>query len=198
MGTVLPEDVFRASRFPSILYGFRYGILNDNDRYIYKKPTADVLMGLTSKMTYKNWDFSFALRASFGNYVYNDVLADRSNSSQTGIWSTSGFYSNLPKQSIALGFSGVGNYFMSDYFIQKASFLRCDNITLGYSFQELFKTNGYQGINGRVYATVQNPFVITPYEGLDPEVQSSADTPGIDNSFYPRPITFLIGLSLQF
>ena len=174
------------------------GILNDNDRYIYKKPTADVLMGLSSKMTYKNWDFSFALRASFGNYVYNDVLADRSNSSQTGIWSTSGFYSNLPKQSIALGFSGVGNYFMSDYFIQKASFLRCDNITLGYSFQELFKTNGYRGINGRVYATVQNPFVITPYEGLDPEVQSSADTPGIDNSFYPRPITFLIGLSLQF
>ena len=87
---------------------------------------------------------------------------------------------------------------MSDYFIQKASFLRCDNITLGYSFQELFKTNGYQGINGRVYATVQNPFVITPYQGLDPEVQSSADTPGIDNSFYPRPTTFLIGLSLQF
>lgn len=97
-----------------------------------------------------------------------------------------------------LGFSGIGNYYMSDYFVQNASFLRCDNITLGYSFQNLFKTSGYNGIGGRIYATVQNPFVITGYEGLDPEVQSASDTPGIDNNIYPRPITFLIGLSLQF
>lgn len=174
------------------------GIINDSDRYIYKKPTADVLMGLTSKMTYKNWDFSFALRASIGNYVYNDVLANRANVSTNGIWSTSGFYSNRPLSAINLGFSGIGNYYMSDYFVQNASFLRCDNITLGYSFQNLFKTSGYNGIGGRIYATVQNPFVITGYEGLDPEVQSASDTPGIDNNIYPRPITFLIGLSLQF
>lgn len=174
------------------------GMINDSDRYIYKKPSADVLMGLTSKMTYKNWDFSFALRASIGNYVYNDVLANRSDVSTTGIWSTSGFYSNRPTAALDLGFSGVGNYYMSDYFVQNASFLRCDNITLGYSFQNLFKTNGYNGVGGRIYATVQNPFVITGYDGLDPEVQGSADTPGIDNNIYPRPVTFLIGLSLQF
>ena len=174
------------------------GMINDSDRYIYKKPSADVLMGLTSKMTYKNWDFSFALRASIGNYVYNDVLANRSDVSTTGIWSTSGFYSNRPTAALDLGFSGVGNYYMSDYFVQNASFLRCDNITLGYSFQNLFKTNGYNGVDGRIYATVQNPFVITGYDGLDPEVQGSADTPGIDNNIYPRPVTFLIGLSLQF
>ena len=174
------------------------GIINDSDRYIYKKPTADILMGLTSKMTYLNWDFSFALRASIGNYVYNDVLANRSNVSTTGIWSTSGFYSNRPVAALGLGFRGTGNYYMSDYFVQNASFLRCDNITLGYSFQNLFKTSGYNGVNGRIYATVQNPFVITGYDGLDPEVQSSADTPGIDNNIYPRPVTFLIGLSLQF
>ena len=174
------------------------GMINDSDRYIYKKPSADVLMGLTSKMTYKNWDFSFALRASIGNYVYNDVLANRSDVSTTGIWSTSGFYSNRPTAALDLGFSGVGNYYMSDYFVQNASFLRCDNITLGYSFQNLFKTNGYNGVGGRIYATVQNPFVITGYDGLDPEVQGSADTPGIDNNIYPRPVTFLIGLSFQF
>ncbi|MBM6805578.1 TonB-dependent receptor [Bacteroides caecicola] len=174
------------------------GMINDSDRYIYKKPSADVLMGLTSKMTYKNWDFSFAFRASIGNYVYNDVLANRSDVSTTGIWSTSGFYSNRPTAALDLGFSGVGNYYMSDYFVQNASFLRCDNITLGYSFQNLFKTNGYNGVGGRIYATVQNPFVITGYDGLDPEVQGSADTPGIDNNIYPRPVTFLIGLSLQF
>lgn len=174
------------------------GIINDSDRYIYKKPSADVLMGLTSKMTYKNWDFSFALRASIGNYVYNDVLANRANVSATGIWSTSGFYSNRPVNALGLGFAGVGNYYMSDYFVQNASFLRCDNITLGYSFRNLFKTSAYKGIGGRVYATVQNPFVITGYEGLDPEVQTAFDTPGIDNNVYPRPVTFLIGLSLQF
>ena len=174
------------------------GIINDSDRYIYKKPSADVLMGLTSKMTYKNWDFSFALRASIGNYVYNDVLANRANVSATGIWSTSGFYSNRPVNALGLGFAGVGNYYMSDYFVQNASFLRCDNITLGYSFRNLFKTSAYKGIGGRVYATVQNPFVITAYEGLDPEVQTAFDTPGIDNNVYPRPVTFLIGLSLQF
>ena len=174
------------------------GMINDSDRYIYKKPSADVLMGLTSKMTYKNWDFSFALRANIGNYVYNDVLANRANVSATGIWSTSGFYSNRPVNALGLGFTGVGNYYMSDYFVQNASFLRCDNITLGYSFQNLFKTSAYEGIGGRVYATVQNPFVITGYEGLDPEVQTAFDTPGIDNNVYPRPVTFLIGLSLQF
>ncbi len=174
------------------------GIINDDDRYIYKKPTADVLMGLTSKMVYKNWDFSFALRASIGNYVYNDVLANYANVSSTGVWSTSGFYSNVPTQALSLGFSGTGNYYISDYFVQNASFLRCDNITLGYSFQNLFKTSAYEGIGGRVYFTVQNPFVITGYDGIDPEVQSSSDTPGIDNNIYPRPVTFLIGVSLQF
>lgn len=169
------------------------GIINDADRYIYKKPAGDVLMGLTSKMIYKNWDFSFALRASLNNYVYNDVLADRANVGPTGIWSTLGFYANRPKDDIKLGFQGVGKYYMSDYFVQNASFVRCDNITLGYSFKNLFKARSYRGIEGRIYATVQNPFVISKYDGLDPEVNG-----GIDNNIYPRPITFLLGLSLQF
>ncbi len=178
------------------------GIINDDDRYIYKKPAGDVLMGLTSKMTYKNWDFSFALRASFNNYVYNDVLADRADVSAKGMWSTSGFYSNRPLDAVRLGFQGIGDYYKSDYFVQNASFLRCDNITLGYSFKSLFKTENYHGMQGRIYATVQNPFVITKYDGVDPEVTSidayGTVNTGIDNNIYPRPTTFLLGLSLQF
>ena len=75
--------------------------------------------------------------------------------------------------------------------------MRCDNITLGYSFRNLFKANKYDGISGRVYFLVQNPFVITKYDGLDPEI-SNADYKGIDKSFYPRPRTFMLGLNLNF
>ena len=166
------------------------GVINSSDRYIYKKPAGDVLMGLTSKMTWKNWDFSFALRASLNNYVYNAVL---SGNCSLGTIYNNNAYNNRLASSIGLGFNGDGDYYLSDYFVQNASFLRCDNISLGYSFDKLFSTSAYNGISGRVYATVQNPFVITKYGGLDPEVGS-----GIDNNIYPRPTTFLLGLSLQF
>ena len=78
---------------------------------------------------------------------------------------------------------------MSDYYVQDASFIRVDNITLGYSFRNLFNC----GLSGRVYGTVSNPFVFTKYKGLDPEVNS-----GIDNNIYPRPLVSQIGLSLTF
>ena len=82
---------------------------------------------------------------------------------------------------------------MSDYFVQDASFLRCDNIILGYSFKDILKSNAYKGVSGRLYCTVQNPFVITEYDGLDPEIEQ-----GFDNNLYPRPVTFMVGLNLQF
>lgn len=167
------------------------GIINASDKYMYKKPAADVLMGLTSKMTWKDWDFSFSLRASLNNYVYNDVLAGRADVG-VGIYSNSN-YANRSLDAVKLGFQGKGDFYMSDYFVQNASFLRCDNITMGYSFDSLFKGHSYKGVNGRVYATVQNPFVITKYEGLDPEIGN-----GMDSNIYPRPTTFLLGLSLQF
>ena len=172
------------------------GIINASDKYIYKKPAGDVLMGLTSKMIWKQWDFSFSLRASLNNYVYNDVLA--ANASMGTIFSN-GAFSNRPIAAVQLGFSGEGDYYYSDYFVQNASFLRCDNISLGYSFNNLFKSPAYGGINGRIYATVQNPFVITKYDGLDPEIGTDSNkNMGIDNNIYPRPTTFLLGLSLQF
>ena len=168
------------------------GIINSSDKYIYKKPAADFMMGLTSKMIYKNWDFSFSLRSSLNNYVYYDFLANKANVSSSGLFSNTA-YSNTTAEAIALGFIGEGEYYMSDYFVRNASFLRCDNITLGYSFKDLFKTSAYKGIGGRIYATAQNPFIITKYEGLDPEVKS-----GIDSNPYPRAFTFLLGVNLQF
>jgi iron complex outermembrane receptor protein len=78
---------------------------------------------------------------------------------------------------------------LTDYFVQNASFLKCDNITLGYSFEKAFGL----AVNGRVYGTCSNVFTITNYDGIDPEVQS-----GIDGGIYPRPISFIVGLSLNF
>jgi len=166
--------------------------LPEKDKYIYKKPAADVLMGLTSKMLYKDWDFSFSLRASLNNYVYYDFLSNKANVSASGLY-TNNAYVNTTKEAIALGFTGKGEYYMSDYFVRNASFIRCDNITLGYSFKNLLRSQAYQGVGGRVFATVQNPFVISKYKGLDPEIKS-----GIDSNPYPRATTFLLGLSLQF
>ena len=168
------------------------GVINSADKYMYKKPAADVLMGLTSKILYKDWDFSFSLRANLNNYVYYDFLSGRANVSTSGLYSNNA-YSNITADAIELGFTGQGDYAMSDYFIRNASFVRCDNITLGYSFSELFKSRSYRGVGGRVYATVQNPFIISKYKGLDPEIAS-----GVDKNPYPRAMTFLLGLSLQF
>ena len=168
------------------------GIINSADKYMFKDPAPDVTMGLTSKMLYKNWDFSFALRASFNNYVYYNFLADKARVGGSYLASNNSYH-NYTKEAEALGFTGLGEYYMSDYFVRNASFLRCDNITLGYSFKNLFKGNSDRGVRGRIYATAQNPFIISKYKGLDPEVSS-----GIDSNPYPRATTFLLGINLQF
>lgn len=168
------------------------GQITPDDKYVYKKPTADVTMGMTHKFIYKNWDFSFTLRASLNNYLYYDFVSNRANTTYVGLFNNNA-YNNTAWEAIALGFSGKTNYWCSDYFVRNASFLRCDNINLGYSFSNLFKSLNGEGFDGRVYLTVQNPFVITKYKGLDPEIQS-----GVDNGVYPRPVSFLLGLNLNF
>lgn len=165
------------------------GTINGDDRYFYKKPTADVLMGLTSRLSYKSWDFSFSLRASLNNYVYNSVEVGGSDCNPTSVYSF-GALNNRPLMGVANNIQSKNdNTLLSDYFVQNASFMKCDNITLGYSFKKLFGAP----IGGRVYAAVQNVFTITKYKGLDPEVEK-----GLDNNIYPRPLTTLIGLSLNF
>ena len=165
------------------------GKINDADRYYFHNPAPDVTMGLSSKVIYKNFDFGFTLRASLGNFVYNDVAANRANIGASGVWSTSGFFANKPMSAFETNFVGKTNWYFSDYYVQNASYLRCDNITLGYSFKRLFNVIS----SGRLSAALQNPFVITKYKGLDPEVFD-----GRDNNIYPRPIMTVIGLSLNF
>jgi iron complex outermembrane receptor protein len=165
------------------------GVINSNDRYFYKKVDPDAVLGFTSKVTYKNWDLGFSLRASIGNYVYNGVEAGNSNMSTTGLFSGNAWH-NRPVMCVAKNWQNVTAIdALSDYFIQNASFLKCDNITLGYSFDKLFG----QKISGRVYATAQNVFTITDYKGLDPEISG-----GYDGNIYPRPFVGILGLSLNF
>ena len=164
------------------------GIINQDDKYFYKSPNAPWTAGLTSKLQYKDWDFSFSLRASFDNYVFNDLEAGSSNISSSQVLAQSGYLSNRPKNVLGKAWQTY-DWVLSDYFVQNGSFLKCDNITLGYTFDQLFGAK----IGGRVYATASNVFTITNYKGIDPEVAG-----GIDNSLYPRPFTALVGLSLNF
>ncbi|MBK7426910.1 MAG: SusC/RagA family TonB-linked outer membrane protein [Saprospiraceae bacterium] len=165
------------------------GAVNDMDRYRYKKPFADFSFGLSSNLKVGNFDFSFGARANVGNYVYNNVATDLGHLAR--MWQTTNFTFNVHQSAIDNNIDNQvtngQNIIFSDHFVQDASFLRFDHITLGYNFDNLI------GNFLRIYATVQNPFVITKYTGIDPEIFG-----GIDNSFYPRPRTFLLGLNVSF
>lgn len=164
------------------------GEITEGDRYLYKNIAAPVTMGLSSRLEYKNWDFGFTLRASIGNYVYNNFDQAKRLTSENAIWAQSAYLPNRPLTSLFWQ-SDHNTSKLTDLFVQNASFLKCDNITLGYSFNNLF----VKGFSGRVYATASNVFTITKYDGIDPEVGS-----GIDNNLYPRPFSFIFGLNLNF
>lgn len=170
------------------------GQISSADRYFYKSPVAPVTMGFASRLEYKNWDFSFSLRANIGNYVYDAVNQGFHDVSENGLWPSTKFLSNTTTKAVAENWTTNTEYVqLSDRWIHNASFLKCDNISLGYSFNNLFKSSGYQGVSGRVYATAYNVFTITKYDGLDPEVFN-----GYDNNLYPRPFSLIFGLNLNF
>ena len=168
------------------------GTIDDDDRYCYKSPAPDVIMGLTTKFIYKNWDFSAAFHASIGNYVYYDFLNSKAVLNEIN---ASGAFRNTTTEAVNLGFTGTATNptNTSDYFVRNASYLKCSNMTLGYSFPALIKVGAEKICSGRIFFTVQNPFIITKYKGIDPEVSS-----GIDSNPYPRPISFQLGLNLNF
>ena len=170
------------------------GQITPADKYFYKSPMAPVTMGLASRLEYKNWDFGFSLRANIGNYVFNDLMAGQANVSPAAVWASSEFLSNRPIESIKDNWqTGNDKTVLSDRWVQNASFLKLDNITLGYSFADLFKTGGWHGLSGRVYGTASNILTLTKYKGIDPEVFS-----GIDKNPYPRPMSFIVGPNLNF
>ena len=161
--------------------------IDEEDLIAYKKSAPDVYMGFTSQLTYKNWDFSFALRSSLGNYVYNNIQSDREAWDGSQMYDQTGFLKNRLNSAWNTNFHTA--QYRSSYYVQKASFVRMDNITLGYTFNKLFTNNQC----ARVYFTVSNPFVITNYSGLDPEIKDE----GIDKQIYPRPVSFMLGFSLK-
>jgi len=159
-----------------------------------KSPYADITMGLTTNLTYKQWDLNIATRASLGNYVYDNVSS--ANASLDRVYSDnilrntpSSYYDTLLSQRKT-------QTMLSDMYLHDASFFKIDNITLGYNFPEANK------LKVRLYATMQNVLTLTKYKGLDPEVLSvdanNRATSGIDNNVYPRPKTYLFGINLNF
>ena len=166
----------------------RDGIINEKDLYQYKGNDPQLFFGASSNVTYKKWNAGFVLRANVGNYMYNNVAS--SSGTLRNILNPIGYINNGSRDYLTSGFSGSGsNYYLSDYYVQNASFLRMDNISVGYNVGKVF----HDKANLKINANVQNAFIITKYKGLDPEVNG-----GIDNNFYPRPRTFVLGLNLNF
>ncbi|WP_215225833.1 SusC/RagA family TonB-linked outer membrane protein [Echinicola shivajiensis] len=168
------------------------GIINENDLVRNGYPDARQFFGFNSSMQYKNWNFGFVLRGSAGNKAYNNVAS--SNAAYQGLRFPD-YLNNLPTDVLNTNFQ---NYQLrSDYYVQDASFLRMENISLGYNFGNLFDSK----LNLRASATVQNVFVITDYDGVSPEIAPGEDDAtggGIDNNFYPVPRIFSFGLNLGF
>jgi len=164
------------------------GIINSDDRYLKGNPQADFTFGFQSNFNYKNFDLAFNLRASLGNYAYNNV---NSSSAQYDLLKDNAVLGNVPTSVLNTNFNSTSDVILSDIYLENASFLRMDNITLGYTFDKPIKKFASNSI--RIWAGMQNVFTITNYSGLDPELSN-----GIDNTNFPRPRTFLVGANIKF
>lgn len=160
------------------------GQINSSDLYRYHSPAPDFIFGFSSSLNYKKWTMNMSFRANIGNYVYNGMAMN------TGAWSTVSYNSyqlnNLSTSFLATDFNN--RQYLSDYYVENASFLKMDNLALTYNFGKIWDT-----CNLNINGMVQNVFTITKYSGVDPEVPN-----GMDMSFYPRPRTFSLGLGLNF
>ena len=157
--------------------------ITEEDRVPYKKATPDYFMGLTNTVNYKNFDFSFTFRGNFGNYMYNNTQSGNGFIG-AGTVTPQPYYSNFNSNVLESNFNN--NQFFSDYYIQSADFVKLDNISVGYLFPG-------EDLDVRTSLTATNVWTITNYEGLDPEIAN-----GIDNNFYPRSTTVVLGLNLSF
>ena len=160
------------------------GEINDADLYRYHSPAPKYIMGLSTSLRYKQLTLGMSFRANIDNYVYNGM------GMSTGAWETVS-YNNSQLNNLNASFLKTGfktRQYLSDYYVENASFLKLDNLSLSYN---VGKINKWASLT--VSAMVQNVFTITGYSGTDPEVPN-----GMDNSFYPRPRTYSLSLGLQF
>jgi len=160
-------------------------IINDSDRVRYKKANHDVYFGLTTNIRYKRFDLSATLRGAAGGYNYNNVSSNTANLSSIFPTDTQNpLYLNTPTDILDTGFSNQELF--SDYYIQKADFIKLDNLSLGYNFSG-------RKVNIRASITGTNLFTITDYNGVDPETFN-----GIDNNLFPRNRGVILGLNFKF
>ncbi|MBS1738439.1 MAG: SusC/RagA family TonB-linked outer membrane protein [Bacteroidetes bacterium] len=164
----------------------RDGIINEKDLYQYKSANPDYLLGATTNFNFDNkLNIGFVMRASIGNYMYNNNIS--STSTYNSILSPLNWIGNGIAYNLLSGKSD--KTFLSDYYIQNASFLKMDNAYISYRVGKILRDKASLTLNGNI----QNVFTITNYIGLDPEIQS-----GVDNNFYPRPRVYSLGLNLTF
>lgn len=163
------------------------GQITNSDKY-YVAMQPNWTYGFNTNITYKNWDFSANFRGQIGGQVYNRALKDRGAINSALSQNGNAIFNVLEAVEPLISFSNLNNVQFSDYYLEDASFLRCDNISLAY------KINKFVGKSSlKITGAVNNPFIITSYSGQDPE-----NFGGIDNNFYPRPITYTLGLGLDF
>jgi iron complex outermembrane receptor protein len=164
------------------------GNITEKDKYRFHKPAADVFYGVNTSVTYKNFDFGMNWRGTWGNYNYNNVDSNRGSFQNVLLRQTD--LSNGVANLLETGFTSQDTKrYESDYYIQDASFIRLDNVSVGYTFNQKQNSNSLV----KLTLSAQNVLVITDYTGLDPEIAG-----GIDNNLYPRPITFTLGLNVNF
>lgn len=160
------------------------GQITPADRRLFGSPLPRYLMGFSTGFEFANWSFNTVLRSNLGHYVYDNISSDRAI--RNNVINPAGYINNAPPTIVGSNF--MSNQAISDYYLHDGSFLRMDNISLGYNFRNALGN----GSNLRLTANVQNVFVVSKYHGLDPELQT-----GIDNNLYPRPRTFVLGLNLD-
>lgn len=167
------------------------GVINELDKYRYKSGRPQAVLGFGANMSYGHASLAFTMRSNIGNYVYNNQRAR-----SLFVQNSNGFVRNVTDEVLSSNFvQNQERNYLSDYFVENGSFLRMENITLGYSFGDLVK----KGTNLNFTLAAQNLFLITKYKGLDPElVNTDNGTLGIDQTIYPRPRTFTAGISLGF
>lgn len=164
------------------------GVIDESDLIMYHSKDPKVTMTWNNNFSWKGWDLGIVLRANFGNYVYNNLKYE--NSRVYNVTAAQYQLSNLlADQTLFYNSAGADLLPLSSYFVENASFIRCDNITLGYTFRDLLDSR----LKLRIFAAVENPFVLTKFTGLDPE-----EFGGVQSSPYPRPITTTLGIVATF
>ncbi len=160
------------------------GQITTKDRYHHHSPAPDWILGFSTSLSYKKWTLSTSMRANIGGYIFNGMAMN------TGAWETMSYndyqLNNLNRSFLDTRFQR--RQYLSDYYLENASFLKMDNLQLAYDFGKVYKS-----LNLHVSAMLQNVFTITKYKGVDPESMN-----GVDTAIYPRPRTFSVTVGLNF